>query len=284
MRISVAARLLSLFFGAFLTFFVHRVSIIVLTSLIFGGPALLLQLRHLRSLLAVKALRPRFRKNASVDFLRLGFYSWLLALSGTVVGQADRLVLGVSVGAATLAGYALCAQLAQPLYGLPAAGLHFLFPYLAGRSAGRAPSDLKTPIAIAAISNLAFVGVATFLLQVFGPAILLRLGQGKLQPSATAMLPGVLWSTALLGVSVTPTYALYAFGRFRTVMFLTTGGAVACGLIMLCFARVHGASAVIGARFVYAIVSLLLFVPLLRILHPSAHRDAEMLVPLCEEA
>ena len=51
-------------------------------------------------------------------------------------------VLGVSLGAVTVAAYALCTQLAQPIYGFAASGLHFLFPHLAEHRGGIAANPL----------------------------------------------------------------------------------------------------------------------------------------------
>ena len=90
-----------------------------------------------------------------------GAFSWLQAVSGVLVSQADRLFLGVSLGAVAVASYALCTQLAQPIYGFAASGLHFLFPHLAERSAVQGLSGTRKAVLIAFFCNLLFVVVVT---------------------------------------------------------------------------------------------------------------------------
>jgi O-antigen/teichoic acid export membrane protein len=283
-RISVVARLLSLLAGALLTYRVHFVAAILMAALVINAFSLLLQFQQLRYLLDAQTLLPVFRSNATGDFFRFGSYSWLLALAGVLFGQVDRIALGIWFGAASVAGYSLCTQLAQPIYGIAAAGLHFLFPHLANRVASSKPSALRRPIAIAAVVNLIFVGVAALFLQVYGSVLLTWLSRGTLTDATRSMLGPIAWSSALLGLGVTPTYALYAFNHIKTVAAYNIAGAITCALVMVWLGRVVGISGVVWARLIYGLAAVSLYLPLIRILrnYPNDIISAST-TRLCEE-
>ena len=84
--------------------------------------------------------RPRSCLRSTVDataaLFQFGAFSWLLAVSSVIFTQADRLLLGVSLGATTVTAYALCVQMAQPIYGIASSGLHFLVSLSFGAECG----------------------------------------------------------------------------------------------------------------------------------------------------
>jgi O-antigen/teichoic acid export membrane protein len=280
-RVSVLARLLCLVAGAALTWRVRNVSIILLVAVVVNTLSTLWQFTKLRGLLDVRSIRPAFDLSGSRSFFRFGGYSWLLAASGILFGQVDRIVMGVWMGAAPVAAYALSTQLAQPIYGVTAAGLHFLLPHLANRSTTLPRSALRHTVLIAVACNAALVVGLTVLIGTLGPRVLTLLGRGALGDSTTKLFVPIVISAALLGLSVTPTYALYAFDRIRLVSaFNLVGGAVTV-LSMLWLGRAWGVTGIAYARFGFGAASVLLYLPLMQLFRSekSAH-----LVPLSEGA
>jgi O-antigen/teichoic acid export membrane protein len=281
-RVSVIARLVSLLAGAALTYRVHSVAIILLTALAFNTCSLLIQLQQLRGVLHADSLRPIFRSDATEKLFHFGVYSWLLAAAGVLFGQVDRIILGMWFGAVSVTGYALCTQLAQPIYGIAAAGLHVLFPHLANRSAASDPRTLRRPIAIAAAGNLVFVAAAAAFLQRYGAVVLAWLSKGTLTDATRSLLGPIAWSSALLGLSITPTYALYAFNRIRTVAAFNVAGAVACAVAMVVFGKIAGIPGVAWARLIYGAAAVALYLPLIQLLRNE--RVVSAATPrLCEE-
>ncbi len=98
-----------------------------------GGDAFFLvlgtsaELVRLQQYLGAASLFPSFDRRATSALFQFGAFSWLLAVSSVIFTQADRLLLGVSLGATTVTAYALCVQMAQPIYGIASSGLDFLF-------------------------------------------------------------------------------------------------------------------------------------------------------------
>ena len=136
-RISIAGRMLSLAAAAVLAAFTRDVVYIMLATTAFAAMALMAQFIRLRQLLDYQSLTPSFDPASTRELIRFGIFTWLLSATGVMFSQADRLIAGASMGATAVVS-ALCAQMSQPVYGITAAGLHFLFPHLASRRQRRA--------------------------------------------------------------------------------------------------------------------------------------------------
>jgi O-antigen/teichoic acid export membrane protein len=285
-RVSILARLLSLAAAAALSYLFHSVATIVAAGALFNLLGTGMQFSDLRRLLHAESLAPAWDSDAMKALLAFGAFSWLQAVSGIVFGQADRLFLGVSLGALAVASYALCAQLAQPIYGFTASGLHFLFPHLAERSASRTTSDLRKAVLVALGCNLLFVVATTAILMLFGQRILLAWAGADVARSSTEIFPVIVWSSALLALNVTGTYSLLAFGRVRVVTWLNLAAGATMLLLMTWLLPRLGAYGLALARLSYGSITLLLYLPLA--VQLSKTRGTYMPMPsgkpVCEEA
>jgi O-antigen/teichoic acid export membrane protein len=285
-RISILARLLALVAAAGMTYAIHSVTAIMATTAMLMLAGLWLQLLQLKRMLAAKSLMPAFNRDAVRALVNFGAFSWLHAVSGVMFSQADRLMLGVSLGAAAVTSYALCAQMAQPLYGFAASGLHFLFPYLSNRNASLNAASLKSPVLIALSCNLAFVAVTTAALLLLGNRILqLWVGSSIAQESAP-VLAIIVWSSALLALNVTATYALLALGRVRSVTWFNLSGGTLMLLFMLYLTPRLGIEGIAIARLAYGLSTLGMYYPLLRLLRRTASYALPTtgIYPACEDA
>jgi O-antigen/teichoic acid export membrane protein len=285
-RVSILTRLLSLTAAAVLTYFLHRISSLVAAAAVLSLWGTILQFSRLQQLLRVTHLTPAWDSSAMKALLGFGVFSWLQAVSGVVFSQADRLFLGVSLGAVTVASYALCAQLAQPIYGVAASGLHFLFPHLAERSTSQDPSRTRKAVLIAFACNLLLVAVATSTLMLFGQRILRSWAGAEIARSAAPIFSIIVWSSALLGLNVTGTYALLAFGRVRVLTWINLTAGASMLLLMVWVLPRLGAYGLALARLSYGSITLLLYLPLARELRktPSLSISLPAAKPVCEEA
>jgi O-antigen/teichoic acid export membrane protein len=195
--------------------------------------------------------------------LGLGIFVWLQAVGAVVFGQFDRILLGVSLGALAVAPYSLCVQFAHPIFGLSASGLNFLFPYLSGRASKLSSAALKRTLLKAFACNLLLVACGAGLLLLMGPR-LIRLWAGPaVAQSAVKILVPIVLGSALMGLSVTGTYAMQALGLFRTVAFISLGSRTAMLLLMIALLRHMGLPGLALSRLCYGSVALLVYLPLL---------------------
>ncbi len=73
-----------------------------------------------------------------------GKWQWVQSIGSTLFSVADRLLVGWHFGAADLARYGICLQVAQSVHLLPAAAMQVLFPWLSARTArSNAPSGTR---------------------------------------------------------------------------------------------------------------------------------------------
>jgi O-antigen/teichoic acid export membrane protein len=263
-RVSLLGRMLSLSVVVPIALLFHRVAVMLAAALVFSLVGTAWQYVQLGRLLGTGSLSPQFDLKDLNALLAFGKFSWLLAVAGVVFNQADRLYLGISSGASTVASYALCTQLAQPIWGIAASGLHFLFPHLAERRAWRSVADLGSTMLAGFVCNFLFVIGASAALVLCGPG-LLRIWAGKqIALRAAPLLPVVVAGTSLLAMNVTATYSLYAFRRIRIVTTLNLAGGAVMLLLMIYLTPRFGALGPAYSRLGYGLIMLSLYVPLLQ--------------------
>jgi O-antigen/teichoic acid export membrane protein len=262
-RISITARLLSLAAAALLAISSGNVVSIMAATALFASLGLVAQLIRLKQLLGHQDLTPSFEPAVTRELFRFGIFTWVLSATGVIFSQADRLFAGASMGAAAVVSYALCAQISQPLYGLTAAGLHFLFPYIACRRPNAAPAALSKALLVTILMNFLFVLAGVGLLLVFSDRILHLLATDAIARACAPLLPSVLASSALLALGVSGTYAMLALGRPRPVTLINLAGAAVLLLVIAFCLRGFGVMAIVAARLAFALISLLVYVPLL---------------------
>jgi O-antigen/teichoic acid export membrane protein len=266
-RISILGRLLTQAAAAILALRGHGVVSIMVFTAILVSLGTIAQLMRLRSHLGLASLFPAFDRSVTSALLGFGTFTWLQAVASVIFSQMDRLVLGLSLGASVVTAYALCVQIAQPIFGIASSGLHFFFPYLSGRQSSLPATQLRGAILIAFCGNLLFVIVSTAAVLLFGREVL-RLWVGEaVARSASRLLAPITWSFALLGLNVTAYYSLLALGRVRTVTWFSLAGGVAMLLLMVWLLPIMGARGAAMARLACGAATLLLYVPVIRILH-----------------
>jgi O-antigen/teichoic acid export membrane protein len=238
------------------------ISILVATGVLMAL-GMYLQFRQLHRLIGVLSFWPLFKREETRALLGIGVFVWLQAVGSVVFGQFDRILLGVSLGALAVAPYSLCVQFAHPVFGLSAAALNFLFPYLSGRASTLSSAALKRTLLMAFASNLLLVSCGAGLLLLAGP-MLLRIWAGPaVAHSATKILTPIVLGSALMGLSVTGTYAMQALGLFRTVAFISLGSRAAMLLLMIALLRHMGPQGLAYSRLFYGSAALLVYLPLL---------------------
>ena len=285
-RISILARLLTLVAAIALVLRGRGVASIMVATAILMAVGTLAQLARLQQHLGAASLLPSFDRRATAALFAFGAFSWLQAVSSVIFSQADRLILGISLGATAVTAYALCVQMAQPIYGIAASGLHFLFPYLSARHAAAHPAMLRKTILTAFAVNLLFVVVGTAAVLLFGRPLLHAWVGAAIAQSSAAVLAPIAWSFALLGLNVTGYYSMLAFGRVRAVTWLNLAGGAIMLLMMVWLLPSTGSHGAAMARLSYGLITLLMYVPLARLLRgtTTVPLPASGIYPVCEDA
>jgi O-antigen/teichoic acid export membrane protein len=262
-RISIVGRMVSLAAAAALALRSQAVTTIMAVTAIVMAAALGAQMIGLRRRVGVP-VGPSYDGPVSHDLLRFGAFTWILAAAGVVFSQADRLVGGASLGAAGIVSYALCAQLSQPVYGLTAAGLHFLFPYIASRREDKDGNALNKTLLIAVSANVGMVVTAAAILLAASDRLLHLLAPDALAQAGAQVMPWVLAGSTLLALSVTGSYAMVALGRVRTVAALNVAACVALVLFTAGSLRDRGVLAIADGRIAFALIAMCVYIPLWR--------------------
>ena len=283
-QISVVARLMGLMAAGLVPFYLRSVSALLIVSITIATVALWFQMKQLNSLLGISFVTPALQLQTTRSLLVFGGYTWLCSVAGLLFGQADRLVAGVGFGAAAVSAYAFCAQLAQPIYCISAAGLHFLFPYLTTQLARNEMRTLRRGVLITAAANAIFVLIALSALLLGGETIL-RLWVGEsIATAGSFLLAPIAWSAAFSALGVTGCYSMLALGRPGTVTaFNIAGGLAMTGAIAMLVPH-YGLAGLADARLFFGSTVLFVYVPLLIALYRKVEQsDATTRISVCEE-
>jgi O-antigen/teichoic acid export membrane protein len=233
---------------------------IMLTTMCAATAGMLLQVFAVGSLLG----RPLWRLSVHRETLRritgFGCFTWMQCLAGISFSQVDRVIIGILLGTPTLGYYTICTQVAQPIHGLLAAGLQFLFPHLSERWQTASLTSLKHTVTAAFWVNQVFVVLLSTPL-ILGSKFVLTAWLGTtFSQHLWSTLSIVALSFALLGMNVTAYYTLLAAGKVRPVTYinLAAGGAMllAMGVLIPRFG-IMGAAA---GRLIYGPVTWLMYI------------------------
>jgi O-antigen/teichoic acid export membrane protein len=283
-RISIVARLLTLVVAVLLACYGFDVISIMVATAVLMVLGTVFQLAGLKRHLTIDSLMPSFDRVATSALFGFGIFSWLQAVSGVIFSQSDRLILGASLGATSVTAYALCVQMTQPIYGVAASGLHFLFPYLSGLQATKSLLVLKKTIFIAFTVNLFVVSVETAAALLLGRSVLRMWVGEEIAQSASVVLAPIVWSFALLGLNVTGYYTMLALGHVRVVTGLNLAGGIAMLLMMALLLPRMGINGIAIARLFYGLSALFIYLPLIRLFRDKgAPLSASGAYPVCED-
>jgi len=243
---------------------------IMLATLFISALAVVSQGLALRAIVGKIRLLPSLDRETLSMIAGFGCFSWLQAVSAVVFGQADRLVIGLFLGAPAVACYALCAQAAQTIHGIVAAGFHALFPHLSSRFELKAPADLRHTVWTAFKINLVLamsLGAPLILLS----RNILSLWMGsEFARQAWPVLSILAASFSFFALNVTAHYTLLAIGRVRLLTALNLIAGVAMLLLMLLLTPRLGMVGTACARLVTGPVTCILYYSLYKLMRAKS--------------
>ena len=261
-KVSAITRLVSLAAAGMLPFIAHSVVSVLAATALISAFGVWLQIVQIRRLLGVSDLLPVFDRKTTRTLLSFGVFAWIQAVSGLVFGQLDRMIAGVVFGAAAVTAYALCVQISQPIYGVAAAGLHFLFPRISVQHALDDQPGVRRTVLLGFCANLLLVVLGAAAVLAFGPAVLQRWAGIELAQKCSSLLPVIVWSTAFAGLGVAGAYAMLALGHARTLTCFTVVG----GVLMTCWmgwlAPHYGLHGMAWSRMIYGPITCMIYFPL----------------------
>jgi O-antigen/teichoic acid export membrane protein len=277
--IDTAIRLLILASAAVLAMFRQTIVSILAATALLLILSVYLQFRQPRKLFGNASLWPSFHLAETRVLLGQGVFAWLQAVGGVVFSQFDRILLGLSLGALVVAPYALCVQFAHPIFGLSTYGLNFIFPHISSRAGTISNNEMKRMLLKAFICNLLLVTLGAGILLLVGGRLIRIWAGPAVALNAAPILPPIVLGSALMGLSVTGTYAMQALGHFRTVAYLSLAGKASMLLVMVDLLHRHGLPGLALSRLCYGGVALLVYLPLVRLLNRGGEKERRVLLP-----
>lgn len=258
----------------------HGIVAIMVATFCSVAISVVVQIVVVRTLIARIKLIPSFDRAAFKEVFSFGGFSWIQAVAGCVFNQADRLVVGALLGASSVGYYSVCVQAAQPIHGLLAAGLHFLFPHLSARLSSAPTAQLRAVVESVFRLNVIAATVLCLPVVIFSKLIL-RLWMGAAFAAQGWMVLSIIaLSFGLLSLNVTAHYALLALAHVRVVALLNLLGGAAMLIVMFLLAPRFGLAGAAAGRLLYGPITLLLYWRLHRALSPNSAENPPAFVQL----
>jgi O-antigen/teichoic acid export membrane protein len=279
-QINVLSRIATVVCACVLVASGYGIVAIMFGTLAMTAASALLQMTAARVVMGPIPFYPSISKSAFAEVFSFGCFSWLQTLAGCIFSYADRLLIGFMLGASSVAYYSICVQAAQPIHGLIAAGLHFLFPHLSARMAGTPANELRSVVLKVLSLNVALVLLLCLPLMIFSKLIL-RLWMGAAFAQQNWMVLSIVaLGFGLLALNITGHYALLAMEQVRLVAILNLlGGAAMLATVVLLAPRLGLIGAALG-RLLYGPITLLLYFRLRSMLTPNVNLHAPLAAPV----
>jgi O-antigen/teichoic acid export membrane protein len=173
-------------------------------------------------------LKPGVTQTTLKEIFAFSIYSWLQGVSGIILGQADKLLLGSFSGTTALGHYSICLQVTQTAHGLVARMFSYVFPKAATLVTNNERQQLTNVFHNGMIvSTTIGCGIAFALMLLEHDLFLLWMG-----PQFTSGIAPYFFilciANALMSTSVVPFYVMNGSGHFRqnTVFSLMSGALV----------------------------------------------------------
>jgi O-antigen/teichoic acid export membrane protein len=228
-KLNIFSRASVILAAVLLTSFGYGVVAIMLATLAISFTSATLQAIAVRRVVGRMLFLPQFNREVLSELAGFGVFTWLQGLSAVAFTHADRLLVGALLGTSSLAIYTICVQSAQPIHGLIAAALNFLFPHISSRHEAGDYASSRRLFRVAMPMN-ALIAVALSLPLILFSNRFLTLWMGaEFARNGHLLLTLLAASFGLLALTVVPHYTLLALGKVKFVSSLN----VATGLLLL---------------------------------------------------
>jgi len=216
----------------------------LLQVLYFAIAAVLLAIAYLlRTITRLFDLR-EFRLFAGIGNLAelapFSFWSWLQGIAGSVFNQVDKLLIGATIGVATLSVYVVSLQIGQLIHAVFAAATAFLFPLTSQLLA----SGDDTPLARLFARSMSIVipaaAALTIFIVVIADFVLVSAFGLEFSESGTVLLRLNAIAFGGLALSVIPYYIINGAGLVRINVYFAVSSAVIITAVLPTFLEMYG--------------------------------------------
>jgi O-antigen/teichoic acid export membrane protein len=226
-RISVAMKAATIVAAVCLTALGHGVVDILLATAGVTLVAAWLQAAAVRRTLRLISLWPKIDRQAWREVLGFGVYSWIQNVASVAFNQADRLLIAMTLGTASLAYYTLCLQVTQQIHGLVAAAFSFLFPHISAKYEAGNRAGVRNAFRLGTVVNVGLSLLMTAPLVLFGGRFLTIWMGPKFAANATHILILLAVGFFALSLNVVPHFTLLGLGKVRFLSIANLVGGVA---------------------------------------------------------
>ncbi len=156
-----------------------------------------------------------------------GAFSGIQSIANIIFTQADRLIVGATIGPAAAGAYSICLQIVQPIQTICVQAFNFVFPRISHKTeAGEHASAQHFVRTILTVSATLTLLLSLPLLLAGKPLLSFYMGP-EFAKANYSILPVLTIAFAIVSISVVPYYALLGTGQVRFVSLLNLFAGIA---------------------------------------------------------
>lgn len=192
---------------------------------------------------------PMITKKMAAEIRTFAGWNWLQVLAGVFFNQFDRLLIGALMGAAPLAVYTACIQVAQQIHALPASIFSVILPVFSRRKSKTRLNNSEI------ILYGIFVSVLLAAPILLCSELILELWMGKNFASENKVLLMMLaGSYFLLSINIVPHFIALVSGHTKFISLVNLLGGIASILTTVWLMGEYGLIGLVVGKFAYGII------------------------------
>jgi len=255
--LSLGTRGATLLLAILLTFHGLGLIEILVTSIVISLLGLVIRGGLVHRLIGASPWKPHIDIGTLQRMFEFGIYAWLQSTAELIFTQADRLVIGATLGTSAIGVYSVCLQLAQCIHSSQSAGFSVLFPAISRRSQATSPATFLMDAKRLILLNVAISFALAAPVILFGDAILAFWMGSSFVAQGSMVLRLLACAFFVMSMNVAIHYILLGAGDIRFVSFTNILGGTISLLTTVTLIPLLGINAGAMGRFMYgATISL----------------------------
>jgi O-antigen/teichoic acid export membrane protein len=261
-RVCITTKSLAIASMVVLAFYRYGAAAILLTTAGWTFVGLLFLGRRVRQLDPLMSLVPVVDLVEWRRLARFGAFSGVQSIANIIFTQADRLIVGATMGPAAAGAYSICLQLVQPIQTICVQAFNFVFPRISHKTeAGEHAAARYFVRTMLTISVTLTLLLSLPLLLAGRPLLSLYMG-AEFAKVNYSILPVLTIAFAIVSISVVPYYALLGTGQVRFVSLLNLLAGIVAAACAAWWTPHYGTLGAAFSRLLYGCIACASFLRL----------------------
>ncbi len=184
-----------------------------------------------------------------------GAFSSIQSIANIIFTQADRLIIGATIGPAAAGAYSICLQLVQPIQTICVQAFNFVFPRISHKTEAGEHADAKHFARNMLTISASLTLLLSLPLLLAGKQLLSLYMGAEFANANYSILPVLTIAFAIVSISVVPYYVLLGTGQVRFVSLLNLCAGITAAACAIWWTPHYGTLGAAFSRLLYGCIA-----------------------------